>query len=202
MPRPRFARAAPELREAILEVAALMLAAHGYTGASLNRILLASGLSKGVFYYYFDDKADLAATVLERELGQFDLRDLRVVKTKAAFWAEVERFSHHGIEQMKRSRHGLDVITRLGAAVVRDPGLLARCGGIIAHAQAEAAKFWQHGQAIGAVRRDLPVMTLIAVLQACKSALTAAFLPAERAATVDELTRFTEIYLDLVRRMV
>ncbi len=38
--------------------------AHGYVGASLNRILDDAGISKGAAYYYFDDKADLYATAI------------------------------------------------------------------------------------------------------------------------------------------
>src|SRR3954467_846977 len=64
MPRPRYERAAPELKTAILSAARKELARAGYEGASLNRILEEAGLSKGAFYYYFDDKDDLVATVL------------------------------------------------------------------------------------------------------------------------------------------
>src|SRR5689334_5750559 len=70
MARPRFERAAPEKREALLDAAATEFAAHGYETASLNRILLSAGLSKGSFYYYFEDKADLAAAVLARETAR------------------------------------------------------------------------------------------------------------------------------------
>ena len=68
MPRPRFERIDPSLRETLLAVATRELARAGYEGASLNQIIAAAGLSKGVFYYYFDDKADLAVTVFEHAL--------------------------------------------------------------------------------------------------------------------------------------
>src|SRR5947207_2477445 len=64
VPRPRYERAAPELKTAILGAARKEIARLGYEGASLNRILEEAGLSKGAFYYYFDDKDDLVATVL------------------------------------------------------------------------------------------------------------------------------------------
>ena len=90
MPRPRFTRAAPALQESLLDAAAREFAEHGYDGASLNAILLAAGLSKGAFYYYFDDKTDLAAAVLERELRGFDMPG-PLGRTAAEFWSELER---------------------------------------------------------------------------------------------------------------
>ena len=65
MPRPRFDNLSTERRHDLLERAATEFALHGYEGASLNSILSGAGLSKGVFYYYFDDKADLFATVTD-----------------------------------------------------------------------------------------------------------------------------------------
>ena len=47
MPRPRFNKLSAEKRECILEAAAKEFAAHGYDGASLNRILDETGISKG-----------------------------------------------------------------------------------------------------------------------------------------------------------
>ena len=201
MPRPRFTRAPAELRAAILDVAGEEFAAHGYAGASLNRILLAAGLSKGAFYYYFDDKADLAATVLERELVPFDVASLPTVKTAKAFWAEVSRFAEHSLQQLKRSARSSELLTRLGSAVLTDPELMKRCGPLFAEAQAQGTKLWQRGQAVGAVREDLPIPTMLALVQACKTTLATQLLPADRGATHEELVAFTKIYLELVKRM-
>lgn len=202
MPRPRFSRAAPALRETILEAAAAEFAAHGYEGASLNRILLAAGLSKGAFYYYFDDKADLAATVIEHELEQFDFESLRHDFASAkGFWTEVERFTQYGLQQLKGSQHGRDVMSRLGNAMARHPELLERCGRVIAKQQRVIAAFWERGQAVGAVRKDLPLGVMMSVVQSCKTALAAALLPGDRPATTQELEEFSRIHIDLVRRM-
>src|SRR5689334_14640744 len=97
MPRPRFERASPEKREALLDSAAAEFAEHGYDGASINRILLAAGFSKGAFYYYFDDKPDLAVAVIEREaLRYFDEAPARKPTTPAEFWAQVKRDLERG----------------------------------------------------------------------------------------------------------
>src|SRR5215831_2823931 len=102
MPRPRFQRAPAKKQEAILDAATREFATHGYEGASVNRILLAAGFSKGAFYYYFDDKADLAAAVIEREASRYfeSESEARAPATPAAFWAEVQRMLDLGKERM------------------------------------------------------------------------------------------------------
>lgn len=201
MPRPRFQRADPALQQAILDAAVRELGEHGYEGASLNRILLAAGLSKGAFYYYFDDKADLAAAVLERELARWRIGDLELGDTAAEFWAQLEQYSWQGLNQLRESPASRDVITRLGSALARDAALLERLGPLMADAQRRLTDVWRRGQEVGAVRTDLPVEALIALAQSTKMTLGTAMLPGDRAATDEELERFTRIYVDLLRRM-
>ncbi len=71
MPRPRFDRLDPDKRRRILAVAAEEFAARGVGNASLNRIIDHAGISKGAAYYYFDDKADLFATVIREGMESF-----------------------------------------------------------------------------------------------------------------------------------
>jgi AcrR family transcriptional regulator len=201
MPRPRFTRAAPALQESLLDAAARVFAEHGYDGASLNAILLAAGLSKGAFYYYFDDKADLAAAVLERELRGFDMPGPQLGRTAAEFWSELARYSAESLDKLHESRTRSDLITRLGAAMAREPALLERCGDLISDAQRRMGELWRHGQKLGAVRTDLPLQALIALTQATKTSLTTALLPADRGATTGELAAFTRVYIDLLRRI-
>jgi len=203
MPRPRFERADPALRSAILDAAAREFAEHGYDGASLNAMLLAAGLSKGSFYYYFDDKADLAATVLTREMEGFvaEMAKLRRVDRVDEFWAEIDRYSVVSLGKLRESKQQSDVIQRLGMAMYKHPELMERCGALIAAAQQKILAFWARGQEIGAVRTDLPVAALLSTVQSIKQALATALLPADRGATADELEAFTRIQLDMLRRI-
>jgi AcrR family transcriptional regulator len=68
MARSRFDNLARDKQEVLLEAAALEFAAHGYQGASINRIIDQSGMSKGSVYYYFEDKADLFSTTFQRSI--------------------------------------------------------------------------------------------------------------------------------------
>lgn len=201
MPRPRFQRADPALQQAILDAAVRELGEHGYDGASLNRMLLAAGLSKGAFYYYFDDKADLAAAVLERELARWNLTDLQLGNSAAEFWAELERYLLKSLDQLHEAPASRDVITRLGITLMRDPELRDRLGPLMAETQRHLGGVWQRGQELGAVRMDIPIATLIALAQNTKLTLGEAMLPTDRAATDGELEQFTRVYFDMLRRM-
>jgi AcrR family transcriptional regulator len=202
MPRPRFLRASPEVQQAILDAAVRELGEHGYEGASLNRILLSAGFSKGAFYYYFDDKADLAAAVLEREMRRWDLRAAPPGGNAETFWPELACYASGSLDLMRESPASRDLITRLGAAMPRHPELVERLGPLIAEMEAKLTIVWQHGQEIGAVRTDLPVSTLIALARAVKTTLGAAMLSSDCSVTHEELQAFTRAYFDLLRRMM
>jgi AcrR family transcriptional regulator len=53
----------PATRSTLLEAAALLFSERGYSGASVDAISEAAGVTKGAFYYWFHDKADIARDV-------------------------------------------------------------------------------------------------------------------------------------------
>lgn len=57
--RPRQARA-ERTRSLIIETAAQAFAKHGFDGVSLNDLVVASGMSKGAFYFHFPGKEQVA----------------------------------------------------------------------------------------------------------------------------------------------
>ena len=205
MPRPRFARAPVEKREALLDAAAREFAARGYEDASINRILVAAGFSKGSFYYYFDDKPDLAIAVLEREAARYiELwGQLRKVTTAEEFWAEISRLMERGTAQLRQAPQStVDAMLRIGTAMARHPELLERLSSpVFREATAKISAFWKHGQDIGAVRVDLPVPTLIALAQDMKMVAVRILLPHDRTPTTEELAAFGRVHLDLIRRV-
>ena len=205
MPRPRFARAPLDKRDALLDAAAQEFASQGYDDASVNRILLAAGFSKGAFYYYFDDKPDLAAAVLERECGRYLhlWADLKKPKHPEDFWREIHRILEQGTAAL-RAKPGarIDAMLRIGTAIARNHDLAQRMmTPEFREATAKLAEFWKHGQEIGAVRVDLPVATLLAILQDTKLVLVRALLPHDRTPTPDELCAFGMVHLDMIRRI-
>jgi len=168
MARHRFDNLDPEKQEAILRAAGEEFAEKGFGAASINRIILASGMSKGSVYYYFEDKADLFATVVERGtqrvmdeigwpalevLGPDEFWDalLELTRRTVAFirrdewWVRMARALHH-IQQEPGARLAADRLANLG----RD--------------------MWQaiisRGQSLGVIRTDLPRDLLVEITMA------------------------------------
>ena len=70
MPKQTFLNLPEEKRRIIIDAATEEFAAHGLENASTNRIVENSGISKGSFYQYFEDKQDVfmyLLSVLEQE---------------------------------------------------------------------------------------------------------------------------------------
>src|SRR5512141_1007466 len=115
MPNARWNRLAPDKQARILDAAARAFAEHGLAGASINRILADSGMSKGAAYYYFEDKADLFGTVARRcwdefmRHADFSIEGL----SRKTFWPRVEELMRHACEHMSSD----PVMTMMAKAV-------------------------------------------------------------------------------------
>jgi AcrR family transcriptional regulator len=172
MPRPRFSKLAPARQREIFECAGAEFAAHGYQHASLNRIIGTLGLNKGVFYYYFDGKADLFASVVKSvwdrffPVAGFDVAAL----DERTFWPRLMsllRASHARL----REEPWLAGITRL--LLLNPPqsaGVDAVIAELLARGQTWAKAVLQRGQEVGAVRTDLPVDLLLDVISTADQA--------------------------------
>jgi AcrR family transcriptional regulator len=171
MPRPRFSRLDPAKRRAILEAAASEFATHGFEQASLNHIIDALGLSKGVFYYYFDSKADLFGAVIELVWEVlFPDRSFAIERLDAStFWPRLEALSRDTRQRVR----GLPWLAGIGRLLYH-PLPAAELDDLV-RARSEQGRAWLaaligHGQQIGAVRSDLPTDLLLAVLTAADQA--------------------------------
>lgn len=171
VPRPRFARLDPLLQRRILETAAAEFSEHGFRHASLNHVIEALGLSKGVFYYYFDSKADLFAAVVDlvwqllAPSRRFDVSTLDA----AAYWPRVEELLRENYALLGQYPWLVGVSRMLfnpprGTAI--DPAMAEKLA--LGHAWTEA--LIRRGQQVGAVRGDLPMELLLSVLAAADQA--------------------------------
>lgn len=74
MPKQTFFNLPPEKRETIVNAAVDEFAEYGLENASTNRIVKNSGIAKGSFYQYFEDKQDVfmyLLSIVEREKIEF-----------------------------------------------------------------------------------------------------------------------------------
>ncbi len=159
MPRPRFYKLSEEKRQGILTVARAEFAESGFEGASYNQIIEKAGLSKGAMYYYFDDKIDLYAAVLE-DVEREMIESLGPLSLEGEFWEVLERLFRKSI-QFAIDRPELASLAR-GLRDVRHlrEGPIA---GIYARIMEMTGMIIAHGQAVGAVRTDLPQSLLVSV---------------------------------------
>ena len=156
MPRPRFAALEPARRAAILGAAAEELARHGLEGASYNRIIERSGVSKGAMYYYFDGKDDLCLTALRQavERAVAEIGPPAGADDAHAFWDALAEL----YERVMRFVAEEPALAGLLKALLVSPSI--HIGAAIAE-YTEQARSWlarllEDGRALGAVRDDLP----------------------------------------------
>jgi AcrR family transcriptional regulator len=202
MPRPRFSKL-PALRQReILERAAEEFAACGYEHASLNHIIHALGLNKGVFYYNFDSKADLFAAVVQMvwdtafPAGEFDLATL----DRTTFWPSLARLFGENHAQM-RQRPWLAGIVRLVLNPPPSARIDATIADLIARGHTWAKALLGRGQQVGAVRTDLPLDVLLDVITEADRAADRWLLANWDRFTPDERDRAGWVVFDLWRRI-
>ena len=202
-PRPRFEKLDPAKQTSILEISAAHFAAHGYDGASLNAIIEESGISKGAFYYYFDDKADLFSTTLHhawKALEPENPLDIPAL-TAGNFWEKV--FDFFG-EQSARAAE-MPALAGLGRVVYNPPEdervrraikeEFAQVFGLI-HAILE------RGRELGLVRQDLPLELMVRMVAAASEAADRWFVGVWEELSPEQAEEMSLGCMDALRRLV
>jgi TetR/AcrR family transcriptional regulator, fatty acid biosynthesis regulator len=99
---PRRLRLAPEARAGqILDAAARLLMAEGFTEVSMERLGREAGISKALVYNYFPNRNDLLRALLEREMGLLRENQAVAVKQAESFEELVRRTTRLYIENMQ-----------------------------------------------------------------------------------------------------
>ena len=156
-PMKRFQNVPPDKQSAILDAAAAEIVAHGLSGASINRVIAAAGMSKSSFYHYFEGKDDLYAAVTQRALDDLlaAMAPGALPATAPDYWAMWEAMYRAFLQRQLSD----PVLAALNWSAIQ-----ARADGT-AHPALEllAGQMRQwlealilQGQTLGAVRTDLP----------------------------------------------
>jgi AcrR family transcriptional regulator len=199
--RPRFAKLAPAQQQAITTAALDEFAARGFHAASLNRVIEAAGISKGSMYYYFDGKEALYAHVVRVALARFfaGLAPFPIPGEGEpdGFWTTLTAHAVRLMTALAASPQ-LAALLRGWVAVAANPALQP------AQREMEQAVVpWLEqalaaGQAIGAVRTDLPAGLLIAVVAGMGQAMDVWLLTQQP--DTAELPRLVDVLIGMIRR--
>jgi AcrR family transcriptional regulator len=172
MSNERFYKLSAQKQEAILEAAADEFAERGYEAASMNRIVERAGSSKGALYYYFDSKADLLATVVERAVA----RVLTEVAwptpegfTAETYWEQVREVTRRSIQQFDLDTWYMRIL-RSFYRLRDEPAAREATAGVLDQGRDLARGFLQRGQELGVVRTDLPLDLLVEIHMAADEA--------------------------------
>lgn len=201
MPRERFYNLASKTRTGLLETATRHFAKSGLERASLNAILAEAGLSKGSFYYYFDDKDDLFATALESSLdaaiARLPVPELGSIPAKD-FWTTVERFVSKWAAAFDTESDLFKAALQLTDAQRKSP----RFAPMLAKGQAIYRQLIEPGQHLGCIRSDLSIETLGRLLEANDAVLDSIFIATHDTVTRASLDAHVRLVFDTFKRLL
>ena len=156
MPKPTFFRLPAPRRELVVEAAVEEFAERSFADASLSAIARRTGVAKGSFYQYFDDKLDLYRWLLTDEVPRKKAEFVGAVTFDGDFWRGLEDFIERGmaflVEHPRLARLAAAAADPTASAEVR--GLhLALCEAGISELKTLLAK----GAKLGEVSNEVPL---------------------------------------------
>ena len=203
MPLMRFERLEPSRRDRLLGAAAREFASTGFEAASLGRIAEEAGVSKPALYYYFEDKADLYATVVRTAWqrlsprGRIDVQSLG----RDDFWPALEAFHRAAFESARRDPWLL-AVWKLAYHAPPPGAPAAVVAEVFDDARAFQRSLLRRGQELGVVRTDLPEDLLITILTGVDNAADHWLADHWEALGFDEVARLTGLVLEAIRRLL
>lgn len=199
-PRRRFDKLPETTRKAILDAAADEFAKEGFERASINKIVAATDLSKGALYYYFEDKEDLYAAVMDAVMDRAVevVGDLPEPTDAESFWKMIwvgmDRLNAEFTHDARLAALGRTLYARGGA----DPTylrLMERSRGWVRHVI-------ELGQRVGAVRSDLPIALLAESATGMLIAMDRWFVMAMERTPTDQLIAMIPKSLEMIRDFI
>lgn len=164
MPRPRFHKLPQTRQRTLLDAARSEFATQGFPAASQNRIIEKAEISKGAFYYYFDDKEDLYVTVM-REAAQNMLAHLKPFEfpdDTERFWGALTDYYREITTHFQEHREDIALFRTLTG--ITSERIQAELQEMIQAGGVWLSRILIHGQGLGAVRTDLALDLMLALV--------------------------------------
>lgn len=204
MARSRFQNLDREKQERLLEAAAEEFAERGYQGASINRIIDRSGMSKGSVYYYFEDKADLFSTTFRRSVERIaDEAGWPAMEVVPAdeYWETLLDLTRRSVAFAMRNEWWVRLARsyhRFSEEAADSPAV----SHIVDFAQGWWGRIIRRGRELDLVRDDLPTELLVAIAMGADHAGDRWMMERWERFTPDELDGMVCARVDLVRDML
>ncbi len=203
MPLPRFEKLSEEKQDRILDAAAREFAVNGYEKASLNLILERAGISKGAAYYYFEDKADLIATVIHKYWIQSLSTMSEIVShvTAEDFWQKITDLYMHPFVDLEEHPWMLG----FARAVWTLPHETLESGpvkAVFGEAMDWLRDLVHSGRELGVIRDDLPEELVMELMMALDSVHDTWLGARWQEMTREEREGFTLSFTRLMRRLL
>ncbi len=202
MPTKRFDNLSFDKQNTILHEARAGFIEHGFEGASLNDIIRRAGISKGSFYYYFEDKSDLYLTVLNKETHDIIEKLSEILKSDFSddFWGDMRRYF---MQIAQYSYQNPDLLKLLKGYYSLSPeDLQKESFKELYQLHYELIdKIITRGQQLGEIRTDLPIDLLNMALFKLGEIMDHWLLEHIEITSAEDMKRYTLIYSDLFRRI-
>lgn len=201
----RSRRLDEEKRRSLIDAAIEEIAVNGIDGASYNRIIERSGLSKGAVYYYFENKESLYKTVLDEVERQFveAVGILKIPDDREAFW---EVCNQHYTKALKFAASNLRIVNVARNFI--DPANDSSFDRGPVFESLRRVERWTNfvlrkGQELGALRNDVDFALLRSVVQAVGYTMDSwLFDKLKTDPDSVELDRFVLFALDMFKRIL
>lgn len=160
--RKRLKRLDEDKCSALLAAAVEEVAERGPEAFSLQRVAARAGITRGLVYYYWEDREELLLDVVGylRRILSDAVAQWGDPSDRDSYWASVERVYGEAFRSLAAKPHHLELFRRLVEAsqARQTPEPIAA---IVIEAREAMAKQLEVGQTLGAVRSDLPLALLL-----------------------------------------
>ena len=161
-PRKRTVRLDESKRSALLNAAVAEIAQYGFEAASLQRVAAQAGITRGLVYYYWDDREELLRAAVEHLRGLLAnaIALWGTPADPASFWENVEQVYRQAFDSLASQPNHLEFFRRLVEAA-QAPQPHEPIKELISDARDALSRLLGTGQRLNAVRADVPTALLL-----------------------------------------
>lgn len=192
----------PQIRAKLFEIAMAEFTEHGFSQASLNRIIGSVGMSKSSFYHFFANKTELFQQIMEQTLApihalaqSFDIDALNA----ETFWPSILGAAQNAAGAMTQAPQ----ILAVGRMFHKNrDGADGVCADMMTGPIAMVNQLLARGQTVGVIRKDIPPELLLNMVMALGMEIDRWGIEQMQDFDEAEVRRFNELALGIFMRLL